>query len=859
MEGNVIVIVYGFFIFTLPGLAVLADEMQENVLDESFINEVESDTNQVITREFNKGNSTENVEGKENEERYVEESEGNLIDVDPEDSGERLSDYASEDGVEINIASEKLYDLTDVDNGTIEESEPETVIGLESVPSLNGWYEVGEWTVGDDVTAKVISSGEVRELYFYSNNGVLWSTWKNIIGCDLEQVQFIALDGGAYGQKMYFPEDSRSLFSGLSNLKEIDFRGIDTSIVTNMSWMFSGCSGLTKISMDGFDTSNVTKMGTMFDGCSSLTELDMRSFNTSNVTDMGAMFRDCASLKKLDLSYFDTVNVKYMEAMFYNCMGLTELDLHSFNTKNVKAMDEMFRGCSGISALELSNFDTSNVTNMYGMFSGCSSITALDLSSFHTSNVNNMRVMFNECKGLRNLNVSSFDTSNVTSMDFMFFGCSGLTNLNISNFETSNVTNTYCMFKGCSGLKNLDLSSFDTSNVTDMSCMFDGCSSLENLDLSSFDTSDVIEMKFMLSGCNALKLIKTPKHNLLSGIVLPSTMIDEAGNTYNELPVRLNSIILVVGIDISSLSIELSATKYTYDGKAKKPSVTVTDGTNILVKNKDYSVSYSNNINAGTATVTVKGIDFYAGSVNKTFTIAKATPVLKFASLSVTKEISDPSFTNPLTKTTDGTVSFKSENESVATVNAAGKVTIHGVGETTITATAKAGANYKSGRASYTLTVVDSRIDISVCTISLSQTRYINDGKEKKPTITVKDGTKKLALDTDFFVTYKNNINLGTATEEITGIGQYKGSVNKSFSIVRGYNVSYNANGGTGTPSSQKKMEKVALTLSSIKPTKQYLIIYNSNGGSVSPSSKNINCIFNGWNTEKNGTGSASS
>ena len=71
------------------------------------------------------------------------------------------------------------------------------------------------------------------------------------------------------------------------------------------------------------------------------------------------------------------------------------------------------------------------------------------------------------------------------------------------------------------------------------------------------------------------------------------------------------------------------------------------------------------------------------------------------------------------------------------------------------------------------------------------------------------------------------------------------------------YTVSYNANGGTGTPSSQTKEENVPLILSSIIPAKTYIIQYNSNGGSVTPASKNVSCTFNNWNTSINGGGTS--
>ncbi|MCI9448307.1 MAG: leucine-rich repeat domain-containing protein [Lachnospiraceae bacterium] len=73
---------------------------------------------------------------------------------------------------------------------------------------------------------------------------------------------------------------------------------------------------------------------------------------------------------------------------------------------------------------------------------------------------------------------------------------------------------------------------------------------------------------------------------------------------------------------ISASDVSLSKTSYAYDGKAKKPGVTVRDGKTVLKKGTDYTVSYKGNVNAGTAKAIVTGKGGYEGSVTKTFTIA---------------------------------------------------------------------------------------------------------------------------------------------------------------------------------------------------------------------------------------------
>lgn len=73
------------------------------------------------------------------------------------------------------------------------------------------------------------------------------------------------------------------------------------------------------------------------------------------------------------------------------------------------------------------------------------------------------------------------------------------------------------------------------------------------------------------------------------------------------------------------------AAAYTYTGKAVTPAVLVEEHGTILSNGTDYRVTYSNNVNVGTATVTVTGINRYSGTASATFrivaqNIGRATP-----------------------------------------------------------------------------------------------------------------------------------------------------------------------------------------------------------------------------------------
>ena len=75
---------------------------------------------------------------------------------------------------------------------------------------------------------------------------------------------------------------------------------------------------------------------------------------------------------------------------------------------------------------------------------------------------------------------------------------------------------------------------------------------------------------------------------------------------------------------------------YTYTGTEIKPKVTkVTVGGKTLIETEDYTVSYSDNVNAGTAKVTITGAGNYTGIKEETFTIDKADLTIQPAKQSV--------------------------------------------------------------------------------------------------------------------------------------------------------------------------------------------------------------------------------
>lgn len=78
---------------------------------------------------------------------------------------------------------------------------------------------------------------------------------------------------------------------------------------------------------------------------------------------------------------------------------------------------------------------------------------------------------------------------------------------------------------------------------------------------------------------------------------------------------------------VATADVKLSTSTYVYDGKAKKPGVTVKIGDRVLKDGVDYTISYQNNVNIGnSAKVVVTGKGIFKGSASKTFVIKMAAP-----------------------------------------------------------------------------------------------------------------------------------------------------------------------------------------------------------------------------------------
>ena len=101
------------------------------------------------------------------------------------------------------------------------------------------------------------------------------------------------------GEKIILEQYCNQMFSGMTNLKELDLSNFDTSEVTSFYQMFMGASSLKKLDLSGFKTSKIKVMVEMFKDMVSLEEVDLSNFDMSKVEQIGEMFDGDVKLRTI--------------------------------------------------------------------------------------------------------------------------------------------------------------------------------------------------------------------------------------------------------------------------------------------------------------------------------------------------------------------------------------------------------------------------------------------------------------------------------------------------------------------------------------------------------------------------------
>lgn len=223
-----------------------------------------------------------------------------------------------------------------------------------------------------------------------------------------------------------------------------------------------------------------------------------------------------------------------------------------------------------------------------------------------------------------------------------------------------------------------------------------------------------------------------------------------------------------------------------YTGKAIKPFIEVYDGTKLLKEKVDYTLSYKNNIKANDAsnartapTVVVKGKGNYSGTETAVFSILPKSingedviidNITRAFNNNLQKPVPAVAWnTRKLKNKTDFTVQYPDADENAYKAEGTYQIEIFGKG------------NY-TGKRVIQFTITNKKLLSKVSVVKIPNQPYT--GSEIIPELLVKDGRTPLAENVDYSVSYRNNLETGTATAVLTGMGAYCGEKRISFKIT---------------------------------------------------------------------------
>ena len=269
-------------------------------------------------------------------------------------------------------------------------------------------------------------------------------------------------------------------------------------------------------------------------------------------------------------------------------------------------------------------------------------------------------------------------------------------------------------------------------------------------------------------------------------VYVATATVTKDGNVVGTLTETKKIKVPALGNDLAKCEVTVAEGNYVYNGEAHTPEVTVTYDGETLEKGTDYELEYTDNVNAGTATVKVvpsESTKKYIGEKSATFTIAKASQTLSISDVTKNASTKDQAITLKVKNSASdgGKLSYQSNSKSVK-VDSTGKVTIvkNYYGSAKITITAAETDNYK--KATKTITVKVNQISSTITaknftktTSSKTQTFSIGAKRTGSGKITYSSSTKYVKVSSSGKVSIsKNYVGKAKITIKVAKSGIYK-------------------------------------------------------------------------------------
>lgn len=619
------------------------------------------------------------------------------------------------------------------------------------------------------------------------------------------------------------PTSTAYWFAGADKLTSIiNPDKLNTSEATSMASMFEGCKLLSTIDLSNFNTGNVTDMSKMFYGCASLEEINVKSFNTAKVTKMDGMFGNCTALHTILANATDNwaKTNPSMSGMFAGDKALVGIGTDNTFCKYADGEDypNVCRDGKGYFTADNIYIITFNDNNSGTLaYQSVSSVSATPAK----------------------LNANSF---NYAGHYFVNWNTepdgTGTAYEDEESVRINENTTLYAMWKkdiaACSYTFNPESSTFTGEEITPALVLTDGDYTLkENVDyilegysnnVHAGNAAAAVRGRGEYAGKATFGFYIAPRNLKEVAVAVKSASTSLEYNKEAQAPeytLVYGTIQLVAGTDYTMSSIEnnIDVDQYTvtftgkgdytgettsnyeitprditiatvdeiadqvFSGSAIEPAITVKDGSDALSADKDFTVIFTNNINAGTANVKVIGIGNYKNAIETaTFKIApldlsKVTVEPQNAELPYNRGPQNPEFALSvngitLTANTDYTISGDLAKTDVAdgyTVKFTAVEPGNYTGETT---------------AKYAITKL-SLENYAEIVFDGGKTNFKVTGELIKPVVNIVDKYgNTLVENTDYTLDNPGNTEIGSYNITASGIGNYTGTINANYRIV---------------------------------------------------------------------------
>lgn len=397
-----------------------------------------------------------------------------------------------------------------------------------------------------------------------------------------------------------FANSSITSVNALGNIESIE------------EYAFKNCVNLTEAPLED----GIMLIGMeAFSGCKSLRSVYIPD-SIFNIEIMA--FAECENLESVRMS----PNVDYIpRKAFYNCVSLNSFEWNS-ESKLVGRL--AFGNC-----VKLSTFDFVNLEKLYiNSFTG-SGVTVVQLGeSLNEANPALLTTVeiqsFKNCESLETVGIGG-NISTVKSQAFA--ECSNLETAVIADSVTEIADDA---FDGCD---NLTIYCSETSyaylyaqeqGIRVSTFVIDA---IPNQTYTGFEIKPVVSVS--LSGSSLDENVDFGVSYANNINVGTADVTVKGKGDFKMFASRANFTIVTRNIANAEIA---PISEQNYTGSAVTPLITITDGGKVLREGVDYSIKLSNNIEEGTAKISIKGEGNYSGSTSAEFTIKKLTQTQSFLS-----------------------------------------------------------------------------------------------------------------------------------------------------------------------------------------------------------------------------------